>query len=170
MNTDDNTKKSSDPLNSFPPEEGKQLYSKSNGIDGYKFNLGETVHFAEEGPSTSHTTSSNGLNENQDIVFMSWDILQKEAIEIEPSSEGRMLSLQVNLKNIHPDRILVVGALIYENSKLYAFKVKKLSTIGLSESQCKSINGGEFSFIIDESRPWKQRKFKVRLITHYVMN
>ena len=34
MNTDDNTKKSSDPLNSFPPEEGKQLYSKSNGIDG----------------------------------------------------------------------------------------------------------------------------------------
>ncbi len=170
MNTDDNIKKSSGPLSSYSPEEGKNLYSKSKGSDGLTLNLGETVYYAENKVITATPPQDNSPNESKDIVFMSWDILQKEAIEIEPSTEGRMLSIQVNLKNIHPNRLLAVGVLVYENSHLYAFKVKKLSTVGLSESQCKNINGGDFSFLIDESRPWKQRKFKVRLITHYVMN
>ncbi|NMM64036.1 hypothetical protein HBE96_15420 [Clostridium sp. P21] len=83
------------------------------------------------------------------------------------TNQGRLLFLHVNLKNICPNKIIVVGVLIYENDKLYASKVKKMPTGYSSDCKYKDFDAGKFCFVFEEKEICKHRKFKAKVIYHY---
>lgn len=84
-------------------------------------------------------------------------------------ADGKLLVLNVKLKNICPNKILILGALVYDNNNLYAFKTKKLSTLGFSYNKCKNINSCKFSFMFHDYKPSNEKKLKVKFMYQYVL-
>ncbi|AKN32537.1 hypothetical protein Ccar_17390 [Clostridium carboxidivorans P7] len=91
----------------------------------------------------------------------------KKCINLHKTFEGRLLFLHVNLKDICPNKTIVVSVLIYENDKLYAYKVKKMFTGSLDSCKCKEFDAGKFCFVIQENCICNERKFKAKVIYNY---
>lgn len=148
-------------------------FNENNSLDKHhiescKINLGEFFINAPCCPDISPPSDNCCCNTKQDICFSPCDIVKKECIDVCPSCEGRLLILHVNLKNICPNKIIAVGVLIYENKKLYAFKVKKMPTGCFDGCKNKNFDAGEFCFVFPEDQLCQKRKFKVKVMSHYV--
>lgn len=139
---------------------------KKKNIKNCNKNLGKFTFKAKHCENNSWVDECC-CNEIKDVCFSDCEVIKKECMEVCPKCNGRLLNLQVKLKNICPNRLIVVGVLIYENNKLYAFKVKKLHT-GFFNCNCKDFNAGEFCFIFKENDLCENRRFTAKVIHHYV--
>jgi hypothetical protein len=143
MNTDDSTKNSLVPIKKWRnPVCNKNSPNKHNAESCNK-NLGEFVFKAQ-------CCSDNLPSDNSCYC------------------DGRLLFVHVNLKNICPNKIIVVGVLVYEDDKLYAFKVKKMFTGYCCDCECKDLDAGRFCFILEENELCSQRKVRTEVVSHYV--
>lgn len=133
-----------------------------------KITLGKTIYFFRNKSDINTFGDDFNCDEKIDITFTPCDIVENTSVNIENPYDSRLLVFNVRLKNIHPDKSLILRVLVYENSKLYAFKAKKFSTLGLSYSKCKNIDSGKFSFIFYGDKPLSQRKLKVKFSYNYV--
>ncbi|MEG2869679.1 MAG: vWA domain-containing protein [Terrisporobacter sp.] len=99
--------------------------------------------------------------------------LNGEAYDL--SCVGRLLSVNVKLSKICPNRKIVVGVMVYEvvDNMLVprGFKVVEVDTPLAGSNEmciCKSFNVGPFEFILPEEISLCQnREFKVKVIAHY---
>ena len=107
-------------------------------------------------------------NSKKDICFDPCETVKKEFINVSPNCNGRLLVLHVNLKNICPNKMIVVGVLIYENNKLYALKVKKIHTGDFHDCKCRDLNAGKFYFVFKDDELCKKREFKVKVMSNYI--
>lgn len=76
-----------------------------------------------------------------------------------------MLKLNVTINNVCPNKTVVVGILIYEDSRLKGVKVKEINTCGLTT--CSPVNAAQFCFVFKEEDLCRRRTFRVKAIAHY---
>jgi|GEM_PF-3477465 hypothetical protein len=107
-------------------------------------------------------------NAEKNISFSPCERIKKDFIDVSPSCSRRLLVLHVNLKNICPGKKIVVCVLIYENNKLCALKIKKINTDWFHTCKCRDFYVGKFCFAFKEEELCRYRKFKVKVLTHYV--
>lgn len=168
MNIDDFAKRS--PL--YIKELHASAYNKSalnkHDIGGCRKNLGEFFLNAPCCLNTNLPADDCCCTTKKDVCFTTCDIVKNECIDTCPRCEGGLLILHVNLKNICLNKIIVVGVLLYENKKLYALKVKKITTGCSSYGKYGDFDAGEFCFVFPEDQLCQRRKFEVRVISNYV--
>lgn len=140
--------------------------------DDYSVNchkdLGEFVFSAEGCPPITPSSDTCCKYTEKDITVSPCQSIEQDCIDVYPDCEGRLLVLHVNLKNICPNRIIIVGVLIYENGRLYAIKAKKVRTGSSFHQSLENFDAGEFCFLFQEEHPYKQHTFKTKVISHYV--
>ncbi|WP_051623580.1 hypothetical protein [Clostridium hydrogeniformans] len=104
----------------------------------------------------------------KEINFPPCKMIKNEFLDVQPSCDGRLLIIKVNLKNICPNKKIAVGVLIYKDNRVYAFRAKKIDTGNCSQCICKNFNAGEFCFVFTEDNLCEYRKIKIKVIVHYI--
>jgi len=93
---------------------------------------------------------------------------------IELACQARLLKIRVCLKNICKNRKLALGVLVCDSSnpyKVIGFKGKEVDTpirASGTPACCTALTISEFCFVIPETNMCTERKFRVRIIAHYV--
>lgn len=132
-------------------------------------NLGKTVYYFNKKPNKNSNISHSNVNKKNNVIFESCNILRNRSFKITNKADGsQLLLLNIKLKNLKPNKFLLLGVLIYENNKLYSFKVKKFSTFGLNNIKCKNIYAGQFSFLFSDKKPLKDKSIKIKFVHNYV--
>lgn len=120
-------------------------------------------------PKPPHNASSCSccFSDNIDVTYSKCQLSKTETKEITLDCTGRLLEVNVILKNICPNKFVSVGVLVYENNKLLSLKVRKLSTD--DDRNCiKSLNAGKFCFVFDDSPCPASRTFTVKIVANYI--
>lgn len=155
MITDDSNRNHSISVNKWPTPVHGKISSSKHINKSCRENLGEFI-FNAQCSSDINPTSDDCCNNTS-----------KECVNLNQSCEGRILILHVNLKNICPNKMIVVSVLVFENNRLYASKVKKMTTDSFDDCKCRDFDAGKFCFILQENHLCHGRKLKAKVISHY---
>lgn len=169
MNNSKNTNTKDSIIEESKEYENNSVPLNSNINNACNINLGKTIYYFKDITDAKSSFDNFLCTEKKDMAFTPCDILQNHSIDVNNAYDSRLLILNVKLKNVCPNKLLVIGILVYENDKLYTFKAKKFSTLGLSHNKCKNIDAGKFSFLFYDKRPFNHKKLKVKFIYDYVM-
>ncbi|ATD54813.1 hypothetical protein [Clostridium chauvoei] len=105
------------------------------------------------------------------ISFRPCDIKEKENITLNIDCTGRILTLNVFLKDVCINNTVLVGILLCDKNedKIIGFKVKKETVPQgkCDESTCRDFYMGKFTFIVPEEELCSSRKLKVKVIAQY---
>jgi len=148
--------------------ENNSLPVNSDINNSCNIDLGKIIYYFEDITNDKYSLNNLSCNEKKYNLSPSY-IFQDPGDWNNNNFDGRLLSLNLKLKNVRPNKLVVLGVLVYENNKLYTFKVKKLSTLGLSYNKCKNIDAGKLDFLFYDDKPFSQKNLKVKFIYNYVM-
>lgn len=163
-----NTNKKDSLIEESKEYENNPMPLNSNINNVCNINLGKTIYYFEDITNDKYSSDNLSCNETKYSLCPS-NIFQDPNAWDNDTCDSRLLSLNVKLKNVRPNKLVVLGVLVYENNRLYTFKAKKFSTLGLSYNKCKNIDAGKFSFLFYDKRPFAHKNLKVKFIYNYVM-
>lgn len=106
---------------------------------------------------------------HKDVHYETCDLIKTtEFNDVTLNCIGRLLEVNVKLKNVCPDKQVSVGVLVYENTKLLSLKVCKVSTHG--KNCISELDAGKFCFVFNDSSLTcpPARTFTVKIIAHYL--
>lgn len=109
------------------------------------------------------------------IKFDPCNFAMNQDLEVSLSDSGKLLTISICLRNVCPDKDLIVGVLIYYNGKPYALETKEINTADFCQCSCCCcccrgledicIDGFEFIFPPNIC----QQKVAVKAIVHYII-
>ena len=103
----------------------------------------------------------------KDIKFDCCEISQNKDIDVSMHCLARMLTVNVNIKDICPNKKIIVAVLVFEDNKLKGIKAREVFTKGECGCKCVDVCAGEFCFVFKEDDLSRCRNFRVKVISHY---
>ncbi|MDW8801308.1 hypothetical protein P8V03_09090 [Clostridium sp. A1-XYC3] len=80
---------------------------------------------------------------------------------------GRLLDVNVTLRNVCPNKRIAVAVLVYEGSTLLSLKVCRLFS-GDGSNCIPTLNAGRFCFVFDDDPCPPARTLTVRIVANYL--
>ncbi|WLF68334.1 hypothetical protein Q6375_10070 [Clostridium septicum] len=119
----------------------------------------------------NHSTHENGCDFDsvETISFKCCDIKERKNINVNIACTGRILNLNVFLKDVCVKNTVAVGILVCdkESDKIIGFKVKKVFIKPENNECCRDFFIGKFTFIIPEEDLCDNRLLKVKVLAQY---
>ena len=102
----------------------------------------------------------------QEVTFNECEDIKCVTVDVHTEDEGKLLRVPVYVRNVCPDRKIIVGVRVYIRGKLYAMKVKKIFTD--HRNYCRKIRRfyvGDFEFLFTDNC---DDDIYIDILAHYI--